>query len=95
MKCNIIQHNYTSYIRLFSVWYRGIFLRVTLYFGEVAVDWLEMKTCQTGIVSKSIFLGFLGPVEFLSFKHLLRNRDRMTNNCEAHDCLTVFRKIDC
>ena len=34
MKCNIIQHNYTSYIRLFSVWYRGIFLRVTLYFGE-------------------------------------------------------------
>ena len=55
MKCNIIQHNYTSYIRLFSVWYRGIFLRVTLYFGEVAVDWLEMKTCQTGIVSKSFF----------------------------------------
>ena len=95
MKCNIIQHNYTSYIRLFSVWYRGIFLRVTLYFGEVAVDWLEMKTCQTGIVSKSIFFGFLEPFEFLSFKHLLGNRDRMTNNCEAYDGLSVFRKIDC
>ena len=62
MKCNTIQHNYTSFIGLFSVWYRGIFLRVTLYFGEVAVDWLEMKTCQTGIVSKSIFFsGFWDP----------------------------------
>ena len=55
MKCNIIQHNYTSYIRLFSAWYRGIFLRVTLYFGEVAVDWLEMKTCQTGILVNQFF----------------------------------------
>ena len=77
------------------MWYRGIFLLVTLYFGEVTVDWLEMKTCQTGIVSKSIFFGFLGPFEFLSFKHLLGNRDRMTNNCEAYDGLSVFRKIDC
>ena len=76
MQCTEIQYNITQFnnkvfIRLFSVYYRGIFLRVTLYFGEVVVDWVEMKTCQTGIVSKPIFFGILGPFELLSFKHLL------------------------
>ena len=51
------------------------------------VHWSEMKTCQTGLLCKSIFQVFFG-----ASKHLLRteNRDGMTDNGEAYDGLSVF-----
>lgn len=68
MQYNTTQFNNKAFIGLFSVYYRGIFLRVSLYFGEVVVDWVEMKTCQTGIVSKSIFFRHFGTLRASIFQ---------------------------
>ena len=80
MQCTEIQYNITQFnnkvfIRLFSVYYRGIFLRVTLYFGEVVVDWVEMKTCQTGIVSKPLFFRDFGTLRASIFQTFARKTE--------------------
>ena len=52
---------------------------------NAVTDWSEMKTCQTGLLSKSMFFKFLSVLQGFIFQIFTRKTDGMTNNLEGYD----------
>ena len=63
--------------------------RVSRAFINTVADWSEIKTCQTGLLGKSIF-----PNVFVKASNICKqNRDGMTNNCETSNGNRLCKRL--